>query len=527
MSAARPSWGPLLATAVLVGLGVGLVYRATLLPDVGLWDTAEAQTVPPILGTMHPTGYPAYVLLGWLATVVLGPIATAALAMNALSAACLAVAAGATVIVTGLLTGRALLGVAAGLGFGLTPVAWRLGTAADVHALHVALVALLLAALVAWDRARMDAVLADGSRAPRAATADRWLLAAAALYGLALADHRLALLLAPGIAAYVLVVEPGLLRRRRFLLALAGLSIGLPALLYLELPIRAGLLPAGLVYGHPDTLGGFLAVVLGTQFAGASTTAVTDPAAAVSGGVAIVAGQLGPLAALVVPAAVVVAIGRPRFAVLTVPGVLLTVAFDLVYDNAAIERYWAVPLLVAWIWLAVAAGALLDLVVGSGERRRAGEVGRSRRPALVAGAGTALATAILLMPTVLGLPGLWRDTDASDDIVGRRWLEAVLAALPQDAVVVSWWSYSTPLWYAQQVEHRRLDLRVVDDRTRLDEGLGTVDDVIDANLGRRPVFLIRADQTEIAHLIGRYRLGVVSIPVGESLLRVDGRQATP
>ena len=45
-----------------------VVYRATMLPGVGAWDTAENQTVPPLLGTMHPTGFPAYVILGWLAT---------------------------------------------------------------------------------------------------------------------------------------------------------------------------------------------------------------------------------------------------------------------------------------------------------------------------------------------------------------------------------------------------------------------------------------------------------------------------
>ena len=30
------------------------------MPDVGWWDTGEFQTVAPILGTAHPTGYPLY-----------------------------------------------------------------------------------------------------------------------------------------------------------------------------------------------------------------------------------------------------------------------------------------------------------------------------------------------------------------------------------------------------------------------------------------------------------------------------------
>ena len=37
------------------------------------WDTAEFQTVGPVLGTAHPTGYPAYVILGWFASIVFQP----------------------------------------------------------------------------------------------------------------------------------------------------------------------------------------------------------------------------------------------------------------------------------------------------------------------------------------------------------------------------------------------------------------------------------------------------------------------
>ena len=65
-----------------------------------------------------------------------------------------------------------------------------------------------------------------------------------------------------------------------------------------------------------------------------------------------------------------------------------------------------------------------------------------------------------------------------------------------DAVIVSWWSYSTPLWYAQRVQGRRPDITIVDDRTRLDENLGGLTDVIDANLGSaaglRPPARLRA-----------------------------------
>jgi hypothetical protein len=511
-----------IAASALVGLTALIVARATLLPDVGLWDTGEAQTVPPLLGTMHPTGFPLYSIVGFVMSAVTGPFAAPALAMNLLSAVCLAVTAAAAVALSMLLTGRLAIAVATGMGVAVTPAVWALGVRADVHALHVALVALLLVALVGWERARS----VDSSRA------DRWLLVAAALGGLALANHRLTLLLGPGIALYALVVEPAIVRRPRLIAACLGLSLGLAASLYLQLPLRAGPWPAPLVYGHPDTWTGFWQIVLGTQFGGALAGSARDPVAALSFVVTTSERQLGALALLVLPALALTVYRRPRYALLTVPTVVATIAFATVYQNAAIERYWAVPTLLAWTWLAIGASTLADLA-GGGTREAAGfrEAAGSREAAASRGmgarslgaVGVGVIAAILLLPTGIELAGRWRAVDASGEDTGRRWLEAALEALPTDAVVASWWAYSTPLWYGQHIEGRRTDIWVVDDRTRLDDGLGAVTDVIDANLGRRPVFLVRVDQSEVDAILERYAVTVVDMPVGQDLLRVDGR----
>ena len=58
----------------------------TLLPDVALWDTGEFQAIGPVLGIAHPTGYPTYTLLAWLASVVLQPFGNEAYRANLLSA---------------------------------------------------------------------------------------------------------------------------------------------------------------------------------------------------------------------------------------------------------------------------------------------------------------------------------------------------------------------------------------------------------------------------------------------------------
>ncbi len=134
---------------------------------------------------------------------------------------------------------------------------------------------------------------------------------------------------------------------------------------------------------------------------------------------------------------------------------------------------------------------------------------------------------LLLIPTLVLLPSRWAAVDESRDRSGAAWLDAVLdpSVIGQDAVVMSWWSYSTPLWYAQHIEGRRPDIRIVDDRTRLDEHLGDIPDVIDANLGRRPVILIQIDPAVIASLAGRYRLTQLAVPGPQAVYRVDGALA--
>jgi len=66
---------------------------------------------------------------------------------------------------------------------------------------------------------------------------------------------------------------------------------------------------------------------------------------------------------------------------------------------------------------------------------------------------------------------------------------------------------------------------IVDDSTRETEGLGSVEDVIDANLGLRPVYLIRLPG-DIADLERRYAIEPVDRPGG--VYRVTGRlEAAP
>src|SRR3954463_12891368 len=199
-------------TRLLPALLVGLVALAAgciaLLPGVAFWDTGELQAVAPLMGTAHPTGFPTYVLLGWLASVMLQPLGEPALRMNLFSAISVAVAAGVTVDLVSRLTGWTILGMVAGIGLALTPITWAMATHAETHTLHLALVAILLWLLVAWEsRVRPEYLPApgttddeaDGDRRP----GDRFLVAAAVVFGLAIGNHSLTLLLALPVGLFV------------------------------------------------------------------------------------------------------------------------------------------------------------------------------------------------------------------------------------------------------------------------------------------------------------------------------------
>jgi len=141
----RRSTDPAVVLALVAPMAAALVTLylviPTLLPGVADWDTAEFQTVGPLLGTAHPTGYPAYVILGWVASILLQPFGDPAYRMNVLQAIVAAAAVAGAVGLVQLLTGKRWIALATGLMLGCSQLFWRLATHADPHMLHVALVA--------------------------------------------------------------------------------------------------------------------------------------------------------------------------------------------------------------------------------------------------------------------------------------------------------------------------------------------------------------------------------------------------
>lgn len=519
------------AGPVVVSLIALWAIVPTLAPTVASWDTAEFQTVGPVMGTAHPTGYPAYVILGWVAGVLFQPFGEPAFRMNLLQAVLAALAVGATTAVVGLLTGRRYVALATGLlllampfvstvsvslpvtgTITTTPVFMRLATHADPHMFHAVLVAVLFAVLIIWDRRIHELEPGDRGRA------DRWLVAAALIYGVAVANHSLALLLPPAIGLFVLMADWRVILRWRTVLACVVVLVATLAVLFAELPIRAAM-HAPLVYGHPDTLGGFTYVILAEQFRGSLVDPLGNLGDKTSAIVSLMSGWLGPLIYLGILGLGTSLVRRPRYVVLSGLTLLVTCFFSVAYSNADIERYFLVPVLIAFTWVGLGAADLVSGValaaswlVDRTARREVDEAGEQSprrrgfgdRYGVALLAGEIAVALVLVAPVPVVLPDR-QQPDSTFDPGGvseahmtddSTWMHIVLApadkgGLPANSVVVSWWSASTTLWYGQRVLGMRRDVYIVDDRTRLDDNLGSVQDVFNKFLGNRPVFTIR------------------------------------
>ncbi|MGL4649034.1 MAG: protein O-mannosyl-transferase family, partial [Caldilineaceae bacterium] len=206
-------------------------------------DAGETQTVLNLWGTLHPTGYPLYVMSGAPLVAVFRALGVGAAAAPGLLSLVTMLGALAGVYAVALrLTNRPWVSAAATVAFGLTRTAWVHAEIAEIYALGLLqLVLLFLIAL--WPR--------------RPETDARRLYALALLGGLAVAHHRAAALAIPALVYLmwpVLTASPRALPKRLLVCLALGLLGFLP---YLWLPLRAQA-GAPWVYGDPGTWAGFL-----------------------------------------------------------------------------------------------------------------------------------------------------------------------------------------------------------------------------------------------------------------------------
>ncbi len=512
-----PAIGWAAAAVTLFAFGI---YLRTLMPSTGFWDTGEAQTVPHTLSIFHPTGFPTYSLVGWLWSQL--PFGSVAWRMNLLSAVSVALAAGLVVLITGhllqerqrwLAAGAAAI---AGAAFAFAAEPWEIALRADVHALHVLIAALIIWLLLVWGAAEREG-------APRAGW---WLAGAALTFGIGLGNHPLTGLMAFGIAAWVVAVRPDIWRRWRLVLACAVLLLVGLLVMYAYIPIRAAISPQPpLFYARPDTFDRLRYLVFAEQFH-TLFDEFNQPFSAL--GAKWIKAESVLQLQYWGPGWLFVAWGAATLAVRRLGAFLflaLIVAGDVLYSmnfrDGDIDRYYLTTVISTAPLLGVGAVSVATAFARAGAeitRRTMGRIGR-RRAAAFAGAFVLLLIAAL---PAASLVSLYRTRDQSQNYDADRWVASVYAALPPNAVVMSWWSYSTPLWYHRWVLGERPDVTIIDERNILDDGYGTLWLAVRAFYPGRPVFIV-PPEWDYRRIVTRYETKTVqTYPGYTDLLRIEG-----
>ena len=448
------------------------LYLRTLAPGVLGGDSGEFQFAAWLGGFAHPTGYPLYLLLGYLWTHLL-PIADAAWRMNAFSALWGAVAVGLLYLLALRMlqiTTQArwpaaisrLLALLAAAIFAVTPTIWSQAVVAEVYTLNAALIIAILLALVTWAaRGRMSA-----------------LYVTAFVFGLSLAHHRTTLLWIPAIATFVWLANRQRDASQRLTLSLRrlvilSLLVLAPLLLYLTIPLTAPQTPYMHVQVGPNqtldlykpTLDGFLNYVTGREFE-SEFRAPVDALGRVMPSLRLLAGEVTWLGVLLGVLGLIWLARRSRpLLALTGLGFLTLFVFNLFYGIGDIAVYY-IPLYALWtVWIACGVAGIIAAVRRGLRRtedgRRTTDDGRPLPSSLSPGHLVTLSLCLLafLLPIYLLLTH-FAQADQSRNTAARAFWEATLAQpIPQNAILVSNdRDEMMPLWYMQYVEGRRPDL---------------------------------------------------------------------
>ena len=445
-----------LTLAILLTLGVFAFYIQTLVPSMLDGEPGVYQYISSVLGIPDPSGFPLYVLLGYLWSLL--PIGTLAYRMNLLSAFFGALTVGVLFYALRQQKLHWLAALGAGLTLAIVPPFWEYSTLASKYTLHTFLTVLLFAFLVKWESTRQTI----------------WLSSAMFTFGFGLTNNPTFLLLAPATAIFVVLVGGQSLRDPRFLLRTLALVV-LPCTLYLYFPLRGyQLLANGFVL--PDWN---LAVAQGivspyfkenlqglVQYVTASTFISTMVRSwqwdtFVDGANIILQTLSIPIAVISFAGIVWLAKERKAFALWLSVGILTFAWIALPYANAVFGTttdftpYFLRYFLPGIIMLVICAAWGIDVAL----HNIPALLSRFKLQ-LVIGSSIALILASIL------LLAAWQDLYMRHSNIGiersvelqAKW-DAIQKYPPEDgAALIGHWGDLTPLWYLQNSEGWRRDI---------------------------------------------------------------------
>ncbi len=430
---------------VLLFAGLLAVYALGASRTIFVGDSGELVTAAATLGIPHPSGYPLYVLLGWL-WIRLVPLGSVALRMSLFSAVC---AAGATSLLFAV--GRRLelsrpVALFVALMAAWAPSLWSQANIQRVYALN----ALLLCAAL-W------AALAGRNR-EKAGSTRLW--PAFFLCGLGASNHTFMALVSVALVVFAVAEEgAAVLRVKRWAGWLAAFAAGLTP--YLYLPLRSRMNPP-LDWGDPQTPGRFFDVVLRRDFWDRSWLEGPRDLVPIGGNFLLGVGEEtlwlgGALAVL----GVAMALRKDRPVGSRRPATLLALVV-IAANFVAMAFHGSRSDLFIWHRYYIPAYLMVALLAGFGLQRVVEWVARSKVGAEpVRGRALGVALLALCLPAALLLGG-WRDFDRSRFEIADAYSRTLLEGLPPGAILAA--SDDNVLFvllYLQWVEKVRPDVHLV------------------------------------------------------------------
>jgi hypothetical protein len=316
----------------------------------------------------------------------------------------------------------------------------------------------------------------------RAERRDRDLRLGALLAGLSLSNHLLAVTVVPIVILFVLLDARSRLRERPILIVQAAGLVVLGLAPYLFIPLR-GLFGPASIYAKFLTWDGFSTLVTGAELQGQMHFTSIEDVAKTWNAVPAVLAQFQDRSNIVFVAGGLIGAGyqlvRDRWVAVMLLLIVAVNLFFFVNYVGDLDHYLLVTWLAFAIWLAVVIEAWIAWL----ERRLPSlriVFGRfAAGPAVLA----------LVLPLVIGADN-WAAYDQSQNHVGEQFAASVFGALPQNAVLLTYWDALTNLGYEHCVEGQRPDiaLRSLDVAARVvcDPVVGSLEDVA----SQRPLYAL-------------------------------------
>ena len=458
-----------------------VLYSWTLAPTVTLTDSGELIVVAQGLGIAHPPGMPLWVILAHLASLV--PFGNVAQRINfssavfaALACAMLTLVVAEMVITTShlaaakrrkkgtrksdeLLVTASMMSVpavAAGLLLAFSRTLWSYATIAEVYALNALLIIIIFFLMLQWRRC----IVEDGTQVSSAPNAgeitshDGFLYLAALVFGLALGVHHVTVALTlPAIAVIAFRTQGIKFFTSRRLIFAALISIGALMAVYVYLPFAASRSPA-INWGHPRSLQeiwwhitgrqyqvyfSFRPEIMGDQFVEFCRMSLRE-----------FGFMWLPLPLVLAGVGLTDAFKRDRTTFWFLATIVIAdLAYALSYEIAEDKDAYYLP---SFIAIAIAAG----LGVRSLLRILCSKPLPLLKPILTMGI-------VVLGVSTIGLRANWPFNNRRHYFIAQDYVENLLKTIAPNGLLLTLdWQVVSPMFYAQEIEHLRPDVKVVD-----------------------------------------------------------------